>query len=387
MMRRSVLILIELGFILFIVGISSGSAEVRVSDIEIVVGQSAALTGPAQALGKGMKAGMEVYFKYINAQGGINGRRIRLISYDDGYEPTRCVDQTRRLIKEGVFALIGFVGTPTSNVAVPVAQEEKIPYIGPFTGAEFLRNPVKHYVINIRGSYYDETEGLVKHLVDDLGIQKIACFYQDDSYGRAGLEGVQRALKKRNMELASEDNYPRNTLAVKGGLMRVKKGNPEAIIMIGAYAPCAEFIKLTKEIGMKGVRFCNVSFVGSAALKEALGDAGEGVIISQVVPFPWDKSIPVVEEYHRLFKEYFPEEELGFVSLEGFMVAKFFVQAVKAAGPDLTREGLIYAIERKGKFDLGGITLTFSSQDHQGMDEIHFTVIEEGAFRSITTFK
>ncbi len=380
-------IILIIGFIFFTIG-GVVNAEVGVSDTEIVVGQSAALGGPAQALGKGMKAGMEAYFKYVNNElGGVNGRKIRLISYDDGYEPIRCIEQTRKLINEGVFALIGYVGTPTSKAVVPIAEENKIPYIGAFTGAEFLRNPVRHYVINVRGSYYDETEGLVKHLTEDLGIKRIACFYQNDSYGQAGLNGVKRALKRRNMSLVAEGTYQRNTLAVKGGLARIKVENPEAVIMIGAYAPCAEFIKLAKKIGMNDVKFCNISFVGSDALAKALGEAGDGVIISQVVPFPWNKSIPLVAEYHRLLSKYSPQQPAGFVSLEGFMVAKFFVQALRACGSEITREGLISAIERKGNFDLGGVTLTFSPNDHQGMDEILFTVIEGGDFKEIKTFK
>lgn len=377
-----------LGILVSLMLISTFSfAEVGVSEGEIVAGQAAALEGPTKSLGTGMKNGMDAYFSYINDQGGVNGRKIRLISYDDGYEPDKCVEQTRKLISDGVFTFIGYVGTPTSKAAVPIAEEQKIPFIGPFTGAEFLRNPVKHYVLNVRGSYFDETEGLVRHLVEDLGIKKIACFYQDDSYGRAGLDGTVKALEKRGMKLVEEGTYERNTLAVKGGLMRIKRVEPEAIIMIGAYAPCAEFIKLAKQVGMTNVKFCNVSFVGSDALREALGPDGEGVIISQVVPFPWDMSVPVVKEYHDLLAKYASQQKPGFVSLEGFLAAKFFVEAVKACGSDLSREGLISAIESKGQFDLGGIVLSFSSSDHQGIDKINYTIIKGSEFKSIEKFE
>ncbi|MBU4305647.1 MAG: ABC transporter substrate-binding protein [Candidatus Omnitrophica bacterium] len=384
-MKKMIWVVWVVGVIL----ISSGTvlAEVGVTNNEIIVGQSAALEGPTKALGQGMKNGMHAYFAYINDRGGVKGRKIKLVSYDDGYEPVNCIEQTRRLITEGVFCLIGYVGTPTAKAAVPIAEQEKVLFVGPFTGAEFLRNPVKHYVINIRGSYFDETEGLVQRLVTDLGIKSIACFYQNDSYGQAGLEGVSRALDKRNLSLVAEGTYERNTVAVKGGLARIKTAEPEAVIMIGAYEPCSEFIKLAKQIGMTKAIFCNISFVGSDSLKESLGSDGEGVIISQVVPFPWDMSIPLVEEYHRLIKQYSPEQKPGFVSLEGFMVAKFFVQALEACGPDVTREGVIAAVESKGSFDLGGLRMTFGKNDHQGMDTITFTKIEGGELKSITTFK
>lgn len=362
-------------------------AETGVTTNEIKVGQVAALEGPTKALGQGMRAGMYAYFAYTNDKGGVNGRKINLVSYDDGYEPEKCIEQTRKLLGEGVFSLIGYVGTPTAKAAVPIAEEQKVPFIGPFTGAEFLRNPVKHYVINVRGSYFDETEGLVKHLTEDLGIKNIACFYQNDAYGQAGLDGVKKALDKRSMSLAAEGTYERNTVAVKGGLARINTVSPEAVIMIGAYTPCAEFIKLAKQIGMTNVKFCNISFVGSDALRSALGADGEGVIISQVVPFPWDMSNPLVADYHKLLKQYSPQQTPGFVSLEGFMVAKFFVKALEACGPTVTREGFISIVENKGTFDLDGVTLTFGPADHQGRDMINFTIIEGSDFKAITAFK
>lgn len=381
-MRKVFMVLLGLCFVFFSQQLVL--AEVGVSENEILIGQAAALDGPAKALGQGMKAGLDAYFSYINDQGGVDGRKIRLVSYDDGYEPERCIEQTRKLIGEGVFALIGYVGTPTSKAAVPIIEEEKVPYIGPFTGAEFLRNPVKPMVVNVRGSYFMETEALVKHLVDQLGLKSIACFYQNDSYGQAGLAGVKKALEKRGMNMAAEGTYERNTLAVKGGLGRIKAASPEAIIMVGAYAPCAEFIKLAKQIGMNDVKYCNISFVGSAALKDALGTAGEGVIISQVVPFPWDQSIALVREYQTILAKYAPKQLPGFVSLEGFMVAKFFAQAIKVCGANVTRNGLISAIENTGTFDLGGVALTFGSSDHQGMDKISLTVIEKGNFKDMS---
>jgi branched-chain amino acid transport system substrate-binding protein len=376
-----------MGFVFFLAVIFAATglfadkagAEEGVTGTKIVLGQSAAFDGPAQALGNGMKTGMQAYFEKINTAGGINGKKIQLISYSDGYEPDKCIKNTQKLISEDkVFALIGFVGTPTAKVAVPIAEKNKVPYIAPFTGAEFLRNPFKKYVINLRGSYYQETEALVKYLVDQKGLKRISVFYQNDGYGRAGLSGVEIAIKKRNMQLASTGTYERNTLAVKSGLVNIKKGKPEAVILVGAYSPCAEFIKLAKKIGMKETIFANISFVGTKALFEALAGARDNNIVSQVVPYPWNTSIPLVAEYHQTMKGSGKGQEIGFVSLEGYMAAKLFCQALAKMQGDITREGLIETVGRVGNFDLGGITLGFGPNDHQGMDKVFMVNFDGG---------
>lgn len=358
---------------------NTAGAEVGVTATEIILGQSAALDGPAEALGKGMEIGMEVYFAKINKAGGINGKKIKLISHSDGYEPGRCIQNTRKLIEnDKVFALIGFVGTPTANVAVPIAEENKVPFIAPFTGAEFLRNPYKKYVINVRGSYYQETETLIKYLVDQKGMKKISVFYQNDAYGKAGLSGVEIALKKRGMSIVSTGAYDRNTVAVKSGLISVKKGKPEAIILVGAYEPCAQFIRLAKRTGMRDTVFANISFVGTQALLQSLRGAYDNNIVSQVVPYPWDTSIPLVAEYHQTMNESGRAQKIGFVSLEGYMAAKFMCQALEKIGNTITREGLIDTINRVGTFDLGGVTLHFGPNDHQGMDDIFMVNFDGG---------
>ncbi len=353
-------------------------SENGVSDKEIVLGQSCALGGPAQALGQGMRAGLLAYFKMINEKGGIKGRQIRLISLDDGYEPARAILNTRNLInQEKVFLLVGEVGTPTSKAVVPIIEKMKVPFVGPFTGAEFLRNPYKHYVVNVRGSYYQEMERLAQYLVDKKGLKRIACFYQNDGYGQAGLNGIKLALKRRSMELIGTGTYERNTLAVRSGLLAIRRSKPDAVIMVGAYKPCATFIKLAKKVGMKKTIFCNISFVGTEALRKELGPDGEGCIISQVVVYPWNTSIPLVKEYHEAMKKYEPTESIGFVSLEGFMVAKFLCQALLKC-PTLDRETLLQTINQTAKFDLGGMTLEYGEKDHQGMDQVFLTVIKNG---------
>lgn len=354
-------------------------AEPGVSDKEIVLGQSAVFEGPASALGLGMRAGLQAYFNQVNASGGIGGRTIRLIAKDDGYEPDKAIQNTTELIQaDQVLLLIGEVGTPTSQVAVPIAEEARVPFVAPFTGAEFLRNPFKKQVINLRASYFQEMERIAQWLVDTRKFNRIACFYQNDGYGQAGLKGIKLALKRRQLELVSTGTYERNTTAVKTGLLDVRKGNPQAIVLVGTYKACAEFIKLAKRVGLKDAVFCNISFVGTKALHAELAEAGEGVVISQVVPSPAESNLAVVVEYQSAMKKYHPSLALDWISLEGFLAAKFFCQVVEKAGAQLTREGFISTVEQVGTFDLGGFSLKFGQEDHQGSDQVYMTIIKGG---------
>lgn len=377
----------KLFFPVLVIGLLSfGTAVAQdgVTKDKILLGQSCALSGPAQALGKGMNAGLLASFSEINSNGGINGRKVRLVSKDDGYEPDRAIKNTRGLIEqEKVFLLIGEVGTPTSKAVVPIAEKANVLFFGPFTGAEFLRNPYKKWVVNVRGSYYQEMEKLAQYLVDKKGLKKIACFYQNDGYGQAGLSGIEKALKKRGMELVTTGTYQRNTVAVKSGLLKIRRAKPDAVVMVGAYKPCAEFIKLAKKLGMKDTVYANISFVGTEALRKELGEAGEGCVISQVVKFPWDKSVPLVKEYHAAMKKHQPDARIGFVSLEGFMVGKLFSMTSQAVGSSLTSESFINAIHGTKVFDLGGVKLKFGSNDHQGMDEVFLTVIKNGEIQPL----
>ncbi len=357
-------------------------AENGISAKQIVLGQSCALSGPAAALGTGMQAGLNAYFAKANAAGGVNGKQIKLISKDDGYEPQKAITNTRALLdQDKVFLLIGEVGTPTSKAVFPIVEKSKIPFFGPFTGAEFLRNPFKKYVVNVRGSYFQEMEKLAAYLVDQKKLTKIACFYQNDGYGRAGLKGIELALAKRSLKLTATGTYERNTVAVKGGLLKIRKAKPEAVIMVGAYKPCAAFIKLAKKVGMKETLYCNISFVGTAAFKKELGSAGEGCIISQVVPFPWNENLSLIKEYLAAMKKFQPQATTGFVSLEGYMVGKLFYQVATSVKGDLTRESFLQQIDKTGTFDLGGIKLTFGAQDHQGMDQVFLTTITGGEIK------
>jgi branched-chain amino acid transport system substrate-binding protein len=360
---------------------TSATAEDGVSADTILFGQAAVLEGPASALGQGMRTGIQAAFDEINKKGGIHGRKLKLVSIDDGYEPDKSIAAVKKLIEdEKVYALIGPVGTPTANAAQPLAQAAKVPYIGPFTGAMFLRDPKRDNVVNIRASYDAETEAWVKHLTEDLKITKIAIFYQDDAFGRAGLSGFKKAMDKRGMAIAAEATFERNTVAVKSALLNLKRAEPEAVVMVGPYKPCAEFIKLARKTDFNPA-FVNISFVGAGALAKELGPDGKGVIVSQVVPFPWDASLKVVADYQAAIKAVDAKAEPEFVSLEGYLVGRLTVAALEKTGPTPTREGLLKTIKETGTFDIGGLMMTYGPDDNEGLDKVFMTVIQpDGSF-------
>ena len=367
-----------------LVWILAARADPGVFDDRIVFGQSAALKGPAAALGLGMRDGILAAFQEANAAGGVHGRKLDLVSYNDGYEPEMAIANTKRLIGEDqVFALIGEVGTPTSKAVLPITTEQGVPFIGPFTGADFLRDPSLTNVVNVRASYRQETEAWIEHLTTDLGLSRIAILYQDDSFGRAGLEEVTKALEKRGLGLVAEGTYMRGTTAVKRALLAIRKGRPQAVVMVGAYEPCAEFIKLAHMIKLDAV-FVNISFVGSTPLAKELGRDGEGVVVTQVVPPPDEVNIPLVARYQRALKALSPNAEPDVVSLEGYVVGRLVIEALNQLGNSVTRAGLLSTIKGVGDFDLDGLTLSYGPGDNQGMDRVFLTVIQaDGSFKAV----
>ena len=359
-------------------------AEDGVSANHIVFGQAAALDGPAAALGQGMKIGLEAAFAEANKAGGINGRKLELKSVDDGYEPTKSIDAVKKLLgEEKVFAIAGAVGTPTAAAIMPIATGAGAPFIGAFTGAELLRDPYKPLVVNVRASYFQETEAMVEHLTTDLGASKIAIMYQDDGFGQAGLAGVKRALEKRKMELAAEGTFERNTTAVKTGLLTVKRAKPDAVIMISPYKPSAEFFKLARQIKLD-VPIVNISFVGSDAFAKELGGAGAGAVVTQVVPFPKDTTIPVVARYHAALKASAPDAQPGFISLEGYLVGRTIAAALEKISGEPTRKGFVEAVQKSGGFDLGGFKLTYGPSSNRGSEQVFLTVLQaDGTFKAV----
>jgi branched-chain amino acid transport system substrate-binding protein len=352
---------------------AAADAEPGVTPTSILIGQSAALSGPASELGNEMRAGALAYFQMVNAAGGVNGRKIEMRSLDDGYEPDRAAANTKKLIDSGVFLLFGYVGTPTSNAAKPIFTAAKVPFVGAFTGAESLRNPLNRYIFNIRASYFDETDKIVGQMTGQT-LDRIAVFYQNDDYGKAGLAGVERAMQKRNLKIVATGTVERNTTDVTGAVATIGKADPQAVIMISAYKSVAAFIKAMRAAG-QNPQFMNVSFVGSKALAHEAGLAGRGVGISQVMPFPWNISNRVVKEYQTQLAASTGKQEYSFTSLEGFIAAKVLVEGLRRAGNDLKRERFITAMEQLRDFDVGGYLVNFSPSDHNGSRFVELTVI------------
>ena len=365
-------------FLLFVVFFcfSTARGALLPLSVPIVLGQSCALSGPAQNLGQEMRAGLLAAFSSINDTGGIHGREVILLSRDDGYEPDEAVRNTKALIYDDqVFALIGAVGTPTSKAVAPIVSEEKIPFFGPFTGAEFLRTPFNKYVINVRASYFQEMEKLAAYLIDQKKLHRLACFFQNDSYGFAGLRGIEIALARRGITLVSRGSYERNTVAVMGALRDIYQEKPEAVVLVGAYSACAEFIKLSRNKIDGEVIFGNISFVGTESLREVLGEYGRDVVVSQVVPSPHDTNMALIGEFKKSMNKYQHDAPLSFTALEGFIVGKLFGEIALAVQGELTREKFISTMEEVGRFDLGGLMLRFGPKDHQGMDTVYLTRI------------
>lgn len=344
---------------------------------EIHFGQSAALMGSNAALGTGMRDGIKAAFEEANRNGGVDGRQLRLTSENDFYEPDLAFEKTLGLIEgeDPVFALIGAVGTPTSRAALPLASSRDVPFVGPFTGAQFLREDDLTNVLNVRASYHEETEAMVARLAE-AGVTKVAVLYQNDSYGTDGLTGVENALRSRDdMELVASWYYIRNSDAVESAAFRIAEEQPEAVIIIGTSAPAAEIIKkLRMKLGEDTI-FLNVSFVGSNALATALGNEGEGVYMTQVVPLPSDESNAAVAAYRAALLAYDADAVPGFISLEGYLAGRLAIERLQACEADVSRECFLNVMSETTTIDLDGLQLQYGPGDNQGSDEVYLTRI------------
>ncbi len=367
----------------------ASAATPGVTDKEIVIGSCAALEGPAKFLGTQTVMGATAYLKEANERGGIHGRSLRLVSYDDGYEPDRAAECFNRLRRDGIFAAAFFVGTPTAAKYAPLLEAEKLPLVGLFTGAPFLYEPVMRYVINVRASYDDESRQLVDSLWNEVGFKKIGVIYQDDAFGAAVLGGVKKALARYKAAPTAEGTFPRNTLDVQKAIDQVRSAGPEAVVMVGPYAPVAEIVKRGRKAGWKPL-YLTVSFVGTEAFIEAAGPDAEGTVITQVVPPYKSIELPGIVMYLDALKKHFPGNKPTFASLEGFVDAMVLVEGLKRAGRELTRDKLIAAIESINGVEIGmgpQLKLTYGPSDHKGFDSVYSSVVRQGYAVTLTTWR
>ena len=361
--------------------ISSGAAllagfpAVRAqSEGKIILGQSAALSGPAAQLGIQFHQGAKLYFDGVNAQGGIGRQQIEIRKLDDGYEPARCVENTKKLMADNVFALFGYIGTPTSIAALPLATKAKIPFIAPFSGAMSLRDPFNKYAFHVRASYNDETALIVKQSLN-MGLKKIAVFYQNDAYGKAGLDGVNLALGLQRLQPVALATVERNSVDVAPAVKTLMAASPDAVVQIGAYQACAAFIREARKAGYGGT-FYNVSFVGTQALADELGKDGAGVVVSQVMPSPYNASRAIAREFASAVAAANNKEvQANFSSMEGYVAARLFAEGLKRAGANPTRESLMAGLEGIGSQSLGGFAVSLSSTDHVASNFVELSML------------
>ena len=352
----------------------TGLSSVRAQSSKIILGQSAAFTGPAAQLGIQFHQGAKIWFDQVNARGGVDGRSIEIKMMDDGYEPDRCAENTRKLIDQDVFALFGYIGTPTSLAALPLTLKEQVPFIAPFTGAMALREPFHRNVFHLRASYNDETALIVKQLTN-LGLKKIAVFYQNDAYGKAGLDGATLALNALKLKPVAQATVERNSVDVAAAVKTLMAAGPDAVIQVSAYKSCAAFIREARKAGFGGT-FFNVSFVGTQALSDELGKEAAGVVVSQVVPSPYSSTRAITREFAEAVKKAGGGANANFSSLEGYLAARVVTEGLnRAGGKGATREGLVRGIEALGSHSLGGFNVQFSANNHVGSSFVELSML------------
>lgn len=345
------------------------------SEGRIVLGQSAAFSGPSAQLGIQFNQGAKLFFDQLNAAGGVGKRMVEIRTLDDGYEPDRCAENTRKLIADDVFALFGYVGTPTSLAAVPLFNQAKVPFFAPFTGAESLRQPFNRLIFHVRASYYDETALIVRQLVN-LGIKKIAVFHQNDAYGKAGLDGVNKALAEHKLPLAGAATVERNSVDVAAAVEKLVAAKPDAVVQIAAYGASAAFVRAARKAGFGGT-FYNVSFVGTQALADELGKDGAGVVVSQVVPSPYQPSRQITREFLDAIKKAGDKVQPNYSSMEGFLAARIFTEGLRqaAASGKISRDSFISGMEGLGSQVISGFPVSFGPNDHTASTFVEMSML------------
>ncbi|QSI28413.1 ABC transporter substrate-binding protein [Variovorax sp. RKNM96] len=341
------------------------------AEAPLVLGQSAPFTGPAAQLGIQFHQGAKVFLDQYNAQPGR--RNVVIKNLDDGYEPDRCAANTQKLIEEDVFALFGYIGTPTSLAALPLAVKDKVPFIAPFTGAMSLREPFHKNVFHLRASYNDETALMVKQLTH-LGLKKIAVFYQNDAYGKAGLDGVTLALSQLDLKPIAMATVERNSADVAQAVKAIVGARPDAVVQVGAYKACAAFIREARKASYGGT-FINLSFVGTQALADELGKEAAGVMVTQVVPSPYNPANAITREFVDAVRKAGGGASANFSSMEGYLAAKVLTEGLRKASGKVTRDSLVAGLESIDRQQFGGFEVSFSAKNHVGSKFVELSML------------
>jgi ABC-type branched-subunit amino acid transport system substrate-binding protein len=358
----------------------SHAADPGVTDTSITIGMSSPFSGPNGAYGLDMKLTIEAYFDLVNKAGGIHGRKLQLVALDDGYETENTIANTKTLINDkNAFALLAYYGsTPTTEAMNKVFGPAKVPLIGTISGAGSLREPVStnpnsRYMFNVRASYANETEAIVNQMVS-LGLKRIAVFYQNDGFGKSGLEGVTEALKKHNLAPSAVGTVERNSIDVTSAIESISKASPQAVVMVTLYKPTAAFVRGMKKIGQNPM-LMTLSPVGTEQLVKELGPEARGIGISQVVPYPWNDVSPSVREYQKLLGK---SGNYSYYGMEAFLMARTLSEALKRSGKELSRDKLISTLESMHNLDLGDYRINYTPNIHSGSRFVELTVVGPG---------
>jgi branched-chain amino acid transport system substrate-binding protein len=359
---------------LLLVALPPARAETGVTPTTILIGQSVSLSGPTGSLGQEMHAGAVAYFSHVNKQGGVNGRAIVLKTLDDAYEVDKTVANVKALIdKDGVFALFGLRGTAHTNAAAKIFTPAQVPLFATFSGAQSLRDPFNRYIFHVRASYADETDATFKQL-SELKLNRIGVFYQNDGYGKEGKAAAEEAVKKYQLTISALGTVEPNSSDVVSAVTTIARIQPQAVVMYASYKASAEFVRGMRKAQLYP-QYMNLSIVGATALAKELSNDARGIGVSQVVPYPWNIGIPIVKEYQKVMKEQTGKSDYSFLTLESYLAARILVDGLRRAGPDLTREKLIAALETMHDVSFGGFRVDYSRTNHAASRFVELTVI------------
>jgi branched-chain amino acid transport system substrate-binding protein len=356
------------------VAVAARAQTPGVSATQILIGQSAPLTGSNAELGNDILNGALAYFRKVNEAGGLHGRKLEIVALDDANQVARAEANTVKLVEETrVFALFGYASATLSRPALPIVEKHGVPFLAPFTGADPMRVLNRH-VYNMRASYADELEKIVEHFVP-LGVKRFSIVYYDDVVGRENFTAVQRALKKRALEPVStaalkDRANPDLDTAVKA----IAQGAPDVVILTTLYKASADMVKRARAAGVYA-QVASTSFPGASPLAKELGRDGAGVIVATVVPPPTKRSLRIVQEYQAAIERETGRKDYSFTSFEAYIGAKVAVEAMRRAGPRLTREAFMRELDALRDFDTGGYVVGFSPSNHNGSSFVELTVI------------